>query len=290
MIVTTRSRRRFSSLGDTCPAGQFWEAGWDGQPGQCLVQTQSLETSGTDVGTPYYQGIYGPASVSPVGIRPLNLQTLDPAVRAAIVAAGHTIDCRRECDPMCMGGPFAGDQCCSELCSVDGGPYEHGAYAINASPGVLLTELTGGLPLFGRAQPSSATPPSTPAPAVAPPPSPGCPPPPPEYSPDPLVWGARQGLYAQALARCAGLKVNLTRPAGSKPDYVQIVTQRVTPPADIWSTPGDGITPWPNGAQEETGDGTSDLFARLQEPAFGSIPWWAVLAAAGALAFSGGRQ
>jgi hypothetical protein len=141
-------RRGVAGLGDTCPPGYFWEGPWDGQPGQCLVQTQDLETSGTDVGTPYYPGIYGP-SVSPVGIGPLNLQPLDPAVRAAIIAAGHTIDCRRECDPMCMGGPFASDQnCCSELCSVDGGPYEHGAYAVNASPGTLLVELGAASPLF----------------------------------------------------------------------------------------------------------------------------------------------
>lgn len=57
-------------------------------------------------------------------------QELLPGVRNYIESRGHTIDCR--IDPNWFAGPQGGTP--AMLCSIDGGPYEHGAYAVNLNP------------------------------------------------------------------------------------------------------------------------------------------------------------
>jgi hypothetical protein len=146
-----RELTRIQGFGD-CPAGYFEE------DGHCYVQTQWLANPQGVPPTQYYPGIYGPPAVSPVGLPNLGKQLLQPGIRAAIIAAGHSVDCKtiKSC---------AGTVCDeAEMCSIDGGPYDRGAYALNANPGVLLVELGAKAPLFG---PSGAAPKAT-APGAAP--------------------------------------------------------------------------------------------------------------------------
>lgn len=64
-------------------------------------------------------------------------QELTAAARAYIVNAGHTIDCKISED--WASGPQGGQP--SRVCSIDGGPYNQGAYLINLNPYNALVSL-----------------------------------------------------------------------------------------------------------------------------------------------------
>lgn len=64
-------------------------------------------------------------------------QQLSSSARRYIESRGHSIRCRQ--DPTWFVGPQGGE--IPVLCSIDGGPYEHGAYAINLNPSVALVDV-----------------------------------------------------------------------------------------------------------------------------------------------------
>lgn len=159
MTTIQRELSLIRGLGE-CPAGYFEENG------QCLIQTQNLAQSGNPAGVQWYPGIYGASGGGPIDPAHPSLQVLSPAVRAAILAAGHTIDCK---------GPTItcqGNVCAEDIpCSIDGGPYSQSAYAINRNPGVALVGGGAKLPLFPNAAPEPSAPPRARTAAGAPAPS-----------------------------------------------------------------------------------------------------------------------
>lgn len=119
----------------SCPEGAVWSEAanacvcrtgrvWAPDNSKCVSPQSSLITGAQ----PIIRGQTGPA---------FSQQELSAGARRYIESQGHTIRCK--IDDRWAATPAGGDP--SRVCSIDGGPYKFGAYAINANPRSVLTSL-----------------------------------------------------------------------------------------------------------------------------------------------------
>jgi hypothetical protein len=142
--------------------------------------------------------------------------------RAAIEAAGYTVDCR--IDPFWTPSPAGGAP--EELCSIDGGPYEHSALALDATAWRIVDSLRAEVGPPGAAPATYAPLPAT-------------------YAPPPVAAapGARPQVTLTNLSRPgAGFQVGdqfLVRVAGTPGRSVSVVARQN---GGDWSTSTYGQT------------------------------------------------
>jgi hypothetical protein len=119
-----------------CPEGSFWMTATQScqcHPGRVWMPDKSKCVSPQ---SPAYQGAMNIQQVIEAGggSDTFAQQDLSTAARRYIESKGHSIHCKITED--WFHGPQGGSP--PMLCSVDGGPYEHGAYAVNLNPDLAL--------------------------------------------------------------------------------------------------------------------------------------------------------
>lgn len=164
-------------------------------------------------------------------------QTLSDEARSYLAARGVSAHCK--IDDNWFAGPQGGEP--SMLCSLNGGPYEHGAYALNANPSLAVAESMRG--------------PVATAPAPAPTPTPNYP----EIPPGPAP---RAPNYPDS-----------SIPPGPAPT----APSPAAPAAAQQQTPAAASSPY----TPVTLPALPELPAVLTESWVGGVPNWALAAVAG---------
>lgn len=127
----------FIGLGrESCPEGSRWDdssQSCECYPGRVWMPDDSRCVSPQ---SPAYQQSLTIEEVEERGGGPETFaqQDIDPGVEAYLASQGVDVDCR--IDPDWKDSPAGGTP--SMLCSVDGGPHHHAAYAINLNPELAL--------------------------------------------------------------------------------------------------------------------------------------------------------
>lgn len=119
---------------ESCPEGAVWSE----SAGKCVCRSGRVwAPDNSKCVSPQSYLITGGGTMQTGTGASFSQQKLSDNARRYIEQTGHSIRCK--IDDRWSAGPQGGDP--ARVCSIDGGPYKYGAYAINANPRSVITSL-----------------------------------------------------------------------------------------------------------------------------------------------------